>query len=118
MKQPKALALAYQLEGSSGYDFNKMYCEAAHELRRLHQHELANETWCEKTEWVQHTAQPSELGMHRADVLWNRIENLAHQRNILIHALDLIKSSEYSDMGQTYCKGVAVAAIAQVEGGP
>ena len=32
--------------------------------------------WQDKTEWVQETAQPKELGMHRADVLRQRIENL------------------------------------------
>jgi hypothetical protein len=34
--QPKALRLADELEQSPGYDFNKMYCEAASELRRLY----------------------------------------------------------------------------------
>jgi hypothetical protein len=32
--------------------------------------------WSDKTEWVQETAQPLELGMHRADVLKQRIERL------------------------------------------
>jgi hypothetical protein len=32
--------------------------------------------WSDKTEWVQETAQPLELGMHRADVLKQRIDNL------------------------------------------
>jgi hypothetical protein len=32
--------------------------------------------WHEKTDWVQETAQPLELGMHRADVLKQRIERL------------------------------------------
>jgi len=35
-EQPEALRLADALEQSPGYDFNKMYCEAAFELRRLH----------------------------------------------------------------------------------
>jgi hypothetical protein len=32
--------------------------------------------WSDKTDWVQETAQPLELGMHRADVLKQRIERL------------------------------------------
>jgi len=32
--------------------------------------------WSDKTDWVQETAQPLELGMHRADVLKQRIDNL------------------------------------------
>jgi hypothetical protein len=32
--------------------------------------------WSDKTDWVQETAQPLELGMHRADVLKQRIEHL------------------------------------------
>ena len=35
-KQPKALRLADVLEQMPGYDWNKNYCESAHELRRLH----------------------------------------------------------------------------------
>jgi hypothetical protein len=115
MKQPRALVLADILESNFG---KQPELDAAAELRRLHQFELAHEIWCEKTEWVQHTAQASELGLHRADVLWNRIEDLVHQRNTLMRALKLIKSSENSDMGQIYCKGVAVAAIAKVEKQP
>jgi hypothetical protein len=32
--------------------------------------------WHNKTDWVQETAQPMELGMHKADVLKQRIDNL------------------------------------------
>jgi hypothetical protein len=32
--------------------------------------------WHEKTDWMQETAQPMELGMHKADVLKQRIERL------------------------------------------
>lgn len=55
----------------------KLAREAAAELRRLRQHERALAEWLEKTEWVQQTAQPGELGMHRADVLRKRLEALA-----------------------------------------
>lgn len=48
------------------------------------EHELqlwkgACEEWLEKTEWVQETSEPSELGLHRADVLRRRIEQLEAQ---------------------------------------
>ena len=61
---------------------------SAAELRRLHQHELANNEWSEKTEWVQNTAQPHELGMHRADVLKQRIERLEAVNAQLLEALE------------------------------
>ena len=35
--------------------------------------------WLEKTEWVQKTAQPKELGKHRADVINERIAELEKQ---------------------------------------
>ena len=47
----------------------------------------AHEVWQRKTEWVQETAQPHELGMHRADVLRQRIEQLKTQRDELLEAL-------------------------------
>lgn len=50
--------------------------EAAAELRRLDRHEQVNTEWLEKTEWVQKTAKAKELGMHRADVLKKRIDDL------------------------------------------
>lgn len=50
--------------------------QLADELRKHYQIAEAWEIWQEKTEWVQETAQPGELGMHRADVLKARIEKL------------------------------------------
>jgi hypothetical protein len=52
------------------------YADVVEAVRWLHQHELAHKIWLEKTEWVHETAQPQELGMHRADVLRQRIERL------------------------------------------
>lgn len=40
------------------------------------QYKGAFDTWHTKTEWVQQTAKPRELGMHRADVIRNRIAHL------------------------------------------
>jgi hypothetical protein len=62
--------------------------EAAAELRRLDQHELANNVWHEKTEWVQNTAQSHELGMHRADVMRQRIKRLEAVNAQLLEALN------------------------------
>lgn len=48
-------------------------------------YEKAYLVWQEKTDWVQETAKPHELGMHRADVLRQRIEALAQpeqERNL------------------------------------
>jgi hypothetical protein len=39
----------------------------------------ALEAWLDKTEWVQETVKPHELGMHRADVLKQRIEEALAQ---------------------------------------
>ena len=40
----------------------------------------ALEVWLDKTEWVQETVKPHELGMHRADVLKQRIQEVSPQR--------------------------------------
>lgn len=40
----------------------------------LQQHKEALAIWFEKTDWVQASPQPGELGMHRADALKARIE--------------------------------------------
>jgi hypothetical protein len=37
------------------------------------------EVWLDKTEWVQETVKPHELGMHRADVLKQRIQDALAQ---------------------------------------
>lgn len=42
----------------------------------LRQYKLAYDEWQDKTEWVQETVTPKELGMHRADVLRERIFKL------------------------------------------
>lgn len=39
-------------------------------------YKVAFDEWIEKTEWVQKTVQPHELGYHRADILRMRIEAL------------------------------------------
>ena len=45
-------------------------------LYKLEALKEAYNVWQDKTEWVQKTCKPSELGYHRADVLRMRIEAL------------------------------------------
>lgn len=40
------------------------------------EYKRAHEQWLDKTEWVQETVKAGELGMHRADVLRQRIKAL------------------------------------------
>jgi len=53
------------------------------ERDRLQQFEDAYNEWHEKTEWVQETAKPRELGKHRADVLKERIDQLRAEADLL-----------------------------------
>ncbi|WP_182341960.1 hypothetical protein [Comamonas koreensis] len=70
-----ALSLADWID--SDFDPDEMlergYDAIAAELRRLSKVEAAFKEWIEKTDWVQRTAKPAELGVHRADVLASRI---------------------------------------------
>lgn len=70
-KQPKPLELANVPISHRNLLWHK---DVTLELRRLHQVQLAWREWQEKTEWVQNTAEPQELGMHRADVMRQRLE--------------------------------------------
>lgn len=60
---------------------------AAELLRRLDAEDkrlnIALDEWMEKTDWVQQTIRPRELGMHRADVLRARIEALDAENKAL-----------------------------------
>jgi hypothetical protein len=58
----------------------------------------ALEVWLDKTEWVQETVKPHELGMHRADVLKQRIEEASPQRTwVGLDEEDYIKAYELCD---------------------
>jgi len=58
----------------------------------------ALEAWLNKTEWVQETVKPHELGMHRADVLKQRIEEASPQRTwVGLDDEDYIKAYELCD---------------------
>ncbi|HRP74547.1 MAG TPA: hypothetical protein PKZ27_03065 [Rhodocyclaceae bacterium] len=78
------------------------------EMERLKRIEFCWGEWLEKTEWVQQTCKPKELGMHRADVMRLRLEQaearaerlagalrryrdevpLGHQPHMLAHEVD------------------------------
>ena len=45
-------------------------------ILELEQYRKSWYEWSEKTDWVQETASAKELGMHRADILRKRIEDL------------------------------------------
>ena len=97
--------------------------EAAAELRRLHQCELAAKEWLYKTDWVQATAQAGELGMHRADVLQKRIETLTEANTALLAALKVAEVAihEYRNLGAPHAywddvQHQAYMAIVKAEG--
>ncbi len=55
--------------------------------------DTALKEWIEKTEWVQKTAQPRELGMHRADVIRQRVERDTALRRRVIELLEPIANN-------------------------
>ena len=104
----KAWAIAY-----TGTNFEEdMLLSAAAELRRLDQHERAHNVWLKKTEWVQDTVQPRELGMHRADVLRQRIKRL---EALNAQLLEVLEELMYWDNGKPEYDD-ARAAIAAAKG--
>ena len=62
---------------SGGFVDHDDYAALEAECERLRQFEIAYNDWQAKTDWVQESAKPHELGRHRADVLRARIEALA-----------------------------------------
>lgn len=115
--QPEALRLAEKMEG-----YRSPHCgDAAAELRRLHQQELALIQWLEKTEWVGYEIRPIELGQHRADVIQMRVARLHALNNDLLEALKMavsaLERSDYIQMdGDSFdVVDEARAAIARAE---
>lgn len=106
--QPEALQYAAYLESRHEY-------ESAAELRRLHRGDMSLQQWLDKTEWIQETAQPRELGMHRADVLRQRIERLHAQRQALLEALQIIAGQKQCVDNLMSDKDIARAAIKAAE---
>ena len=80
---------------------NALHRAVAAELRRLHQHELSNELWHKKTEWLQNSYTTAELGIHRADVMKQRIDRLRSLNQELVEALNLAVRQNSHDMLMT-----------------
>lgn len=97
--KPEALRLADWLDALDVLPLDRIQncVSAADELRRLNEIEVANQVWSEKTQWLEATAQPHELGMHRADVMKQRIDSLEAQRDELLEALKGIIQAEHSE---------------------
>ena len=114
-EQTKAQRLADILQ----YKIPSMECleEAAAELRRLDRHEQATRVWSKKTEWVQETAKPGELGMHRADVMKKRIDDLTALNAELVAALEkLARLGNGDSYGNSIGNDIAIAALAKAKG--
>ena len=83
MTKDEALRLALEaLEDET----SEKYCPAITAIKEAlaesePNYKKALEVWLDKTEWVQETVKPHELGMHRADVLKQRIEEALAQPN-------------------------------------
>lgn len=66
------------------------YAALESECERLRQFEIAYNDWQAKTDWVQESAKPNELGRHRADVLRARIEALAAQQGEAVEVAQVV----------------------------
>ena len=89
-KQPEALRLADRIDLKDYYEFDaSLHCQkAAAELRRLHIVEKEFQQWITKTEWVQKSSQSHDLGIHRADVMKQRLDRLRDENEALRAALE------------------------------
>lgn len=108
---PEALRLAHALDGGKLIDDSTEWADTLHaaadELRRLHarvqdlererdNYKLACDEWQDKTDWVQQTALPGELGKHRADVLRDRINRaVAAEREACAKACEAIEAERW-----------------------
>jgi CRISPR/Cas system-associated endoribonuclease Cas2 len=78
------------------------------ENERLKHFESAFCEWIDKTDWVQKSCHWSDLGMHRADVLRKRIDQLTAENEALRKALTDVRSAvqreywdEYAGLDET-----------------
>jgi hypothetical protein len=69
-----------QKGNDNAYQSEREAIKAALEATDEPHYTKALEAWLDKTEWVQETVKPHELGMHRADVLKQRILEASPQR--------------------------------------
>lgn len=87
--KPSYETLAQFLSSLQGYDMlpeheRALLGQAAEAIRHLTMFKISHDEWMAKTDWVQKTARAGELGMHRADVLKQRIDALCDVDNVWV----------------------------------
>lgn len=90
-----ALQLADRLDAvpETGAD-PELIEQAAAELRRLHQVDVAHGWWIDKTEWVQESSEASDLGQHLADIMKQRIDRLHAENEALRKAVSKLHAAK------------------------
>lgn len=78
---PSSLVAEYFAKLAGG-KIGEFIIEQQKAILELEQYRESWYEWSEKTDWVQETAKAKELGMHRADILRKRIEDL--EREVLL----------------------------------
>ena len=76
MKAIPAMLVADYFAKLAGGKIGEFILEQQKALLELEKYREAWYEWSEKTDWIQETATAKELGMHRADVMRKRIEDL------------------------------------------
>lgn len=96
----------------------RLYARVQELERERNSYKRACDEWTEKTEWVQRTVRPHELGMHRADALADRIARAivagpADQES----ALDSERLDWLAAQTRNSCTGIGFDWCAHVEDG-
>lgn len=84
------------------------------EVGRLRQFEVAYMEWIKKTEWVQQTASPKELGMHRAEIINQRLDTLRAQlaeAHALLRDIELTMDAQEDSVSLGYDIEMRMATI-------
>lgn len=76
MKSVPSSIVAEYFAKLAGGKIGEFIIEQQKAILELEQYRESWYEWSEKTDWVQETAKAKELGMHRADILRKRIEDL------------------------------------------
>ena len=76
MKSIPSTLVADYFAKLAGGSIGEFIIEQQKAILELEQYRESWYEWSEKTDWVQETASAKELGMHRADILRKRIEDL------------------------------------------
>jgi len=76
MKSVPSSIVAEYFAKLAGGKIGEFIIEQQKAILELEQYRKSWYEWSEKTDWVQETASAKELGMHRADILRKRIEDL------------------------------------------